>query len=325
MLQHKRYLQILFLILGIILTSTMGYAYYFSKTYPLPFTNRISFDAKIKFIREHIDVNKIDTIVVGSSIGLNDVQGAYLEKTSKVCNHVLNLSVFEASPVQVEQLLMLENAFPNLKRIVYSAQFSDFQHASSFRDYHPKWISKYIAHKFTPVVEAKFLADAAKNITFLEKREEKWKKEHLQSNKFTYLGFDHTGSVPLHIFEKDTYNNPFNAKRWNNPHGSLYVAKAFEALDRISKDAYKKGIKFYMVQQPYRQALIKKYKHIPMELNMFLHRITKIVTKNHGKVLSLYKTLPLDDRYFADRSHLNEKGSKLSAEAIGRFIDKQEK
>ena len=325
MLQPKRYIQIFLLILGVILTSTMGYAYYFSKTYPLPFTNRISFDAKIKFIREHIDVDKIDTIVVGSSIGLNDVQGAYLEKASKVCKHVLNLSVFEASPVQVEQLLMLEDAFPNLKRIVYSAQFSDFQHASSFRDYHPKWISKYIAHKMSPIVETKFLADAAKNIAFLEKREEKWKKEHLQSNKFTYLGFDHTGSVPLHIFEKDTYNNPFNARRWNNPHGSRYVPKAFEALDRISKDAYKKGIKFYMVQQPYRQELIRKYKHIPAELKVFLHRITKIVTKNHGEVLSLYRELPLDDTCFADRSHLNEKGSKLSAEAIGRFIDKVEK
>lgn len=325
MLQSKTYLKTLFLILGIIVMSTMGYAYYFSKSYPLPFTNRISFDAKIKFIREHIDVKEIDTIIVGSSIGLNNVQGAYLEKASNKCKHVLNLSVFEASAVQVEQLLKLQDAFPNLKRIVYSAQFSDFQHASSFHDYHPKWISKYIAHKFTPIVEAKFLADAAKNIAFLEKREKNWQRDYAQNNKFTYLGFDHTGSVPLHIFEKDTYNNPFNAKRWNNPHGSLYVAKAFEALDRISKDTDKKGIKFYMVQQPYRQALIKKYKHIPAELKMFLHRITKIVTKNHGKVLSLYKTLPLDDRYFADRSHLNEKGSRLSAEAIGRFIDKEEK
>jgi len=315
----------LFLILGIIVTSTMGYAYYFSKTYPLPFTNRISFDAKIKFIREHIDVTKIDTIIVGSSIGLNNVQGAYLEKASKACKHVLNLSVFEASPVQVEQLLMLEDAFPNLKRIIYSAQFSDFQHASSFKDYQPKWIRLYIAHKLTPVAEMKFLADASKNIAFLKQREKKWVKDHLQSNKFTYLGFDHTGSVPLHIFEKDTYNNPFNARRWNNPHGSRYVAKAFEALDRISQDAYKKGIRFYMVQQPYRQELIKKYKHIPVELNTFLHRITKIVTKNHGKVLSLYKELPLDDACFADRSHLNEKGSRLSAEAIGKFIDQQEK
>jgi len=175
------------------------------------------------------------------------------------------------------------------------------------------------------VVEAKFLADASKDIAFLANRKKEWQVKHGQSNKFTYLGFDRTGSVPLHIYEKDTYNNPFNAKRWNNPHGSLYVAKAFEALDRISKNAYKKGIKFYMVQQPYRQALIKKYKHIPVELKMFLHRITKIVTKNHGKILSLYKELPLSDVYFADRSHLNDKGSILSAEAIGKFIDKEEK
>jgi hypothetical protein len=257
---------------------------------------------------------------LGSSIGLNNVRGEALQKVSKQCKHVLNLSVYEASPVQVEQLLMLQDAFPNLKRIVYSAQFSDFQHASSFRDYQPKWISQYIAHKLTPVVEAKFLLDASKNIAFLENRKKEWASKHGQNNKFTYLGFDSTGSVPLHI-----YGNDIIKKRWENPHGSLYVARAFEALDRISQDAYKKGIKFYIVQQPYRQELIKKYKHIPAELNMFLHRITKIVTKNHGKVLSLYKTLPLSDDYFADRSHLNDKGSILAAEAIGKFIDTQEK
>jgi len=319
-MKTEKYLKLLFSLVIVIFTITIVYTYQFSKTYPLPFTNRISFDAKIKFIREHIHVTEIDTIIVGSSIGLNNVRGEALEKSSEECEHVLNLSVFEASAVQVEQLLKLQDPFPNLKRIVYSAQFSDFQHASSFRDYHPKWISKYIAHKFTPIVEAKFLADAAKNIAFLENRKKEWKVKHEQKNKFTYLGFDHTGSVPLHIYGKDIIQ-----KRWNNPHGSLYVAKAFEALDRISKNAYNKGIKFYMVHQPYRQELIKKHKHIPAELKMFLHRIIKIVTKNHGKVLSLYKELPLSDVYFADRSHLNDKGSILSAEAIGKFIDKQEK
>ena len=302
------------------MTSTVAYAYYFSKEYPLPFTNRISFDAKIKFIREKIDVTKIDTIIVGSSIGLNNVHGVALEKSSKRCNHVLNLSVYEASPVQVGQLLKLIGAFPNLKRIIYSAQFSDFQHASSFRDYQPKWIRQYIAHKLTPIVEAKFLLDASKNVAFLENRKKEWESKHGQNNQFTYLGFDYTGSVPLHIYGKDIIK-----KRWENPHGSLYVAKAFEALDRISKDTYKKGIKFYMVQQPYRQEPIKKHKHILAELKMFLHRITKIVTKNQGKVLSLYEELPLEDAYFADRSHLNDKGSILSAEAIGKFIDEKEK
>lgn len=320
MLNSKLYVKILFFILFILFGTSAAYTYQFSKQYPLPFTNRISVDAKIKFIREKIDVRKIDTIVVGSSIGLNNVQGVYLEKASKKCKSVLNLSVYEASPVQVEQLLELMSAFPSLKRVIYSAQFSDFQHASVFKDYKPKIIAKYISHTLNPAATAKFVFDASKNLPFLIQRKEEWIKKHGHSNTFTYLGFDRTGSVPLHIYGKDIVK-----KRWNNPHGSLHPPKALEALDRIARKMQEKGIKFYFVQQPYRQELIKKHKHIPAELNWFLGIVTKIITPYHGKVLSLYKELPLNDAYFADRSHLNDKGSILSAEAIGKFIDNEEK
>lgn len=320
MLTSRRYLQILFILFAVILTLTFGYTYQFSKQYPLPFTNRISFDAKIKFIKEHIDPRKIDTIIVGSSIGLNNVQGAYLEKASKKCNGVLNFSVYEASPVQVEQILELIGAFPHLKRVIYSAQFSDFQHSTSFKDYKPKDIETYISYGVHPLTDAKMIAEASKNLAFLQNRENEWEEKHGHNNIFTYLGFDKTGSVPLHIYGKDIVK-----KRWENPHGSLHPPKALEALDRIAKKMQDKGIKFYFVQQPYRQALIKKYAHIPAELNWFFGIVTRIITPHGGKVLSLYKDLPLSDAYFADRSHLNDKGSILAAEAIASFIDAQEK
>lgn len=83
MLKSKTYLKILFVILGTILAMTIVYAVDFSNKYPLAVTSRISFDAKLKFIREHIDVDTVDTIIVGSSIGLNNIQGTYLEKASK--------------------------------------------------------------------------------------------------------------------------------------------------------------------------------------------------------------------------------------------------
>jgi len=320
MRHYKIYVRNLFIILAVILASAVSYAYYFSTHYPIPVTNRISFDAKIKFIREHIEVDRVDTIIVGSSIGLNNVRGEALEAFSKQCKHVLNLSVYESSPVQVGQALELIDVFPNLKRVIYSAQFTDFQHATSFKDYHPKWIKKYIAHQMSPVIEAKFLSDASKNIPFLINRKKEWQEKHGQKNKFTYLGFDHTGSVPLHIYGKDIIK-----ARWKTPHGSAHPPRAMQALDALAKKLQNKHIRFYFVQQPYRQPLIKKYKHIPLELNWFLDKVTKIVSSHGGNVLSLYKELPLSDEYFADRSHLNDKGSVLGAKAIGRFIDKIEK
>ncbi|MEA3492112.1 MAG: hypothetical protein U9R27_09455 [Campylobacterota bacterium] len=320
MQKYKTYLKRLFIVYAIIFASAYTYAYYFYKNYPIPVTNRISFDAKIKFIRENIDVDSVDTIIVGSSIGLNNIQGAYLEKGSKKCNSVLNLSVYEASAFQVEQLLELTDAFPNLKRIIYSAQFSDFPYPSKFKDYDPEFIKKYIRHELNPIEYFNLMFDSCKNLIFCIKRELEWGKKHAMNNKFTYLGFDHTGSVPLHIYGKDIIH-----KRWAAPHGSHQEKRAFPAVARMTKKAHEKGIKFYFVQQPYRQALIDQHKHIQNLMITFPERIKKIMAENGGLFFSLHEELHLDDKYFADRSHLNDQGSIIGSEAIGKFIDENEK
>lgn len=140
------------------------------------------------------------------------------------------------------------------------------------------------------------------------------------NNKFFYLGFDASGSVPLHIYGKDIVMH-----RWKNPHGSRHVQTAFNALDRMTKRAHNKGIKFYFVQQPYRQELIKKYAYVQSEMDRFLKLTKDIMLKNGEHFLSLYKELHLDDTYFADRSHLNDRGSIIGSHTIGKFIDKSEK
>lgn len=319
MLKSNQYLKTLFSILSLIMVAVMVYIYYFNAHYPLPFTSRISLDAKIKFVRNHIDADKVDTIIVGSSIGLNNVQAPYLEKSSDKVHYALNLSVYEASALQVEKLFQLSEYFPHLKRVVYSVQFSDFQHASHFKNFDIATVGKYMTHTLNPFSSLKFVFDASKDLRALFKRQETWEEKHGKNYKFTYLGFDKRGSVPLHIYGKHIIQS-----RWAKPHGSRHLNEPFDAVDRMAKKAKEKGFEFYLVQQPYRQELIKKHWHIPAELNWFLKRVTSVVEKNQGHVLSLYKTLPLDDRYFADRSHLNDKGSILSAEAIGKFIDKTE-
>ena len=318
-MKSKTYLKILFVILGTILAMTIVYAVDFSKKYPIAVTNRISFDAKLKFIREHIDADTVDTIIVGSSIGLNNIQGTYLEKASKKCQNVLNLSVYEATPLQIEQLLELTDAFPHLKRIIYSAQYSDFPHAKTFKDYDPKFLIKYIRKELNPIEYQALLFRSCQDLEFCIKREKEWKEKHGMNNKFTYLGFDSTGSVPLHIYGKDIIGH-----RWRNPHPGIMNPKSFEAVDRMSERAQKKGIQFYFVQQPYRQPLAKREK-VKNALNYFAKSINDIVTKHGGKFLSLHEKLHLSDKYFSDRSHLNDQGSIIGAEAIGKFIDENEK
>ena len=319
MLNNKKYIQILFTLFGIVLALVISYIIYFSRHYPLPITNRISFDAKIQFIYQHIDINDIDTIILGSSLGLNDVQGPFLEKVSKKAKHVLNLSVFEASAFQVEQLFELRSAFPNLKRIVYSGQFSDLYHPARFKNYDSKFIKKYIMHKLNPIEYAKLLFDSCKNIFFCINRQKEWANKYMKNNKFSYLGFDYTGSVPLHIYGKDIIPH-----RWKDPHGAAQNPKSYEAIARMAKQAQKEHIQFYFVQQPYRQALIDKFQFVHDVMYALPKRMINTISPYNGKFISLYQTLRLRDKYFADRSHLNDKGSVISAEAIGKFIDKSE-
>ncbi len=319
MKKYRNYVRNLFIIFATILLLVVAYIYHFSTNYPIAITNRISFDAKIKFIREHIDPDKVDTIIVGSSIGLNDVQGAYLEKASKKANHVLNLSVYEASAFQVGQLLLLTDAFPNLKRVIYSAQFSDFPYPSKFHDYNPKLLIRYMRHELNIFEYAKLMFGACKDLYFCYNREREWSEKHGQNNKFPYLGFDHTGSVPLHIYGDDIIQ-----RRWSIPHGSTQNPGAFKAVERMTKRITDKGIKFYFVQQPYRQPLVDGYEHIQVLMKSFPKRISKIMRENGGYFLSLHEKLHLKDKYFADRSHLNDQGSAIGAEAIGKFIDETE-
>ena len=294
------------------------YSYYFIKHYPIPITNRISLDAKITFIQEHIDINSVDTIIVGSSIGLNNVQGETLETSSIKAQKVLNLSVYEATPPQIEQILQLIPIFPNLKQIIYSAQYSDFAYEGKLKDYNATFISSYLNGSLSSKEKLTFYFKSCQNIFFCMKRAWNWKDKYQQNNQFTYLGFDATGSVPLNIYGDDII-----VSRWQKPHSKKQNNRTFDALDRMSQKAKNSNIDFIFAIQPYRQPLIDSFPHVAPTMLKFSQRTKNIMTKNAGKFIDLHSKLQLQDKYFADRSHLNDKGSVVSSKALGEFLDMQ--
>ena len=319
MLKYKTYLKLLSLMLVSIFGAALLYLYIFSKIYPLPILNRVSLDAKIKFIRDQIDINTVDTIIVGSSIGLNNVQGDVLEKTSIKCQSVLNISGFELRAAQVEQILELTTVFPNLKRVIYSAQFSDFSASAILEEYDPALIKKYLTNTLNYQDDISILFHSYRNIFSCIQRNWNWKKKYMSNNKFSYLGFDRMGSVPLHIYGRDIIK-----RRWENPHLEKQDMSSYLTLERRVKKAKKDNINFYFVMEPYREALVNKFEHVHRTMNFFEYNVTKILLDNDGKFLNLHKQLHLSDDYFSDRSHMNDKGSTVIAQAIGQFIDENE-
>ena len=315
-LRYRTYLKILFIAIGVVGVMAIAYSYYFIRHYPIPITNRISFDAKITFIKEHISVSEVDTIIVGSSIGLNNVNGEVLEESSKKIKEALNLSVYESTPPQIEQVLELTPTFTNLKRVIYSAQYSDFAYAGRFKDYNSTFINSYLTDSLSTKERAIFYFKSCQNLFFCISRAWNWRDKYQQNNRFTYLGFDSSGSVPLHIYGDDII-----PKRWSSPHSTRQNDHAFKALERIAKRLKKQNIEFIFVMQPYREPLVEKFPHVAPTMQKFAKRVEGIVSKYGGRFLNLHDRLHLKDKYFADRSHLNDKGSIVSSRAVGEFVD----
>ncbi len=318
MFKYKTYVNILSLVLVGIFSSTFIYLNTYTRNFPIPLLHHMSLDAKMMFIRDMDNKENIDTIIIGSSIGLNNVQGVVLEESSEHAKHVLNLSGFGLVTIQVERILELTSLFPNLERIIYSAQFLDFSRSLIFENYDVDFLKDYI-NLGKNGINLKYSFYTYKHFMEFIKNTRRWEETYMSSGKFAYLGFDHTGSVPLHIYGDDIIQY-----RWETPHSISPLKENYLALERMVKKTKKQGINFYFVIQPYRLPLVKKSEHIHKTLESFDQVTKKIIIPNGGKVLNLHKYLHLNDDYFADRTHLNDKGSAITAEAIGKFIDKNE-
>jgi hypothetical protein len=309
------------LILIGIFGGSLLYLYVFSKTYPLPIVSRVSLDAKIKFIREKVDINSIDTVIVGSSIGLNNVQGIVLEQSSKKINKVLNLSSLGLAPIQIEQLLEITTIFPKLKRVIYSAQFADFWYPFVFdEDFDASLIGRYISNNESFKDNLYLLFVGYKNILTFIKNHWLWDKKYVADNTNYCLSFDSSGSVPLRIYGSD-----IDQKMWSEPDTTDQSEENYQALDRMAKKLSRDDIIFYFVLQPYREPLLRKYTDLNTTMINFGKRVKNLVLKRGGKFLNLHDQLHFSDTYFVDREHLNDKGSAIASRAIAKFIDINER
>lgn len=319
MFKYKTYVRRLSLILLSIVIGSFIYIYFYSKTYPIPIFHRISLDAKMKFIRDMENKDQIDTLIVGSSIGLNNLQGIVLEDSSKNVKQILNLSALGLTTTQIKQLSKLFSLFPNTKRIIYSAQFEDCSGAFLFGE-------KEVEHARGYVLLGKghinfhYSMHTFKHLIEFTKNHWKWEKEYAPNNTNHGLTFDRTGSVPL-----DMYGDNINHDMFATPPLDTKLYKEnFSALEDMLKDLQSKNIKFYFIAQPYRQYMIDKYDNIRIAREEFTKKMRKITLNHGGEFIDLHTKLHLNDEYFADREHLNSNGSILTAKEVAKLIDDSE-
>ena len=251
---------------------------------------------------------------------MNNVIGSILEKNSNVVKHALNLSVYEATALEAKQLYDLSKVFPNVKRVIYSAQYSDFPHPWEYKNFDTKTLGKYMTNELSTLKTLKLIFKACNNLPFCYKRAKKWKSKHQNPSEFTSLIFDHTCSVPLKIYRQEKVGS-----RWYLPHPGIMHGKSFEAVELMAKDTNKRGIKFYLAHQPYRPELYKKHESVRGAISYFDKKVNESLKNYNNAYLIKLQNLPLTNRDFADRTHLNDIGSAKVTKAIAKFIDSKEK
>lgn len=318
MLTSKTYVKILVTLLFAIFAGTFIYIYIYAKHYPIPLFSRISLDAKMMFIRDMTNKEDIDTIIIGSSVGLNNIQGIVLENESKKVEHVLNLSSFSLEVVHVEKIWDIILFFPNVKRVIYSAQSLDFTGESTFEITNLDFVKEYI--NLDPnSINLKYSFYAYKHFLQSVERHWDWEKKYMAHHKYSNIDFDRTGSAPLKIYGEDIIK-----RRWINPYVKETDEESYLSLARIMNKAEKDNIKFYFLAQPFRIPLLQEHKHIRERISYFQMRTQDIALKNNAYFLNMHMKLKLEDKYFADRLHLNDKGSVVATKALAGFIDANE-
>ena len=315
---YKQYIKRLMAVLLTIFIGSFIYAYIYSIYYPIPLTSRISLDAKLKFIRDLPDRDNIDTIILGSSIGLNNINGPILEQKSKKIVRLLNMSAFSMEVSHFDTIVTLLSQFPHLKRVIYSAQSLDFTLGSSFSTPDMPLLTEYI-NLGKEKSSLKYALICFKDFVNIIKRQWTWKEKHLTHNAFENLDYDYTGSAGLHIYGKDII-----PRRWNNPFVMPTRTKSYEALKHIITYLQERKVKFYFVAEPYRLPLVKKDKHLRKILATFHAKAKETVEVNKGTFINLHNKLHLDDKYFADRIHLNDTGNGIIANELAHWIDTHE-
>jgi hypothetical protein len=298
--------------------SAFTYIYIYTKQYPVPIFHRVSLDAKMRFIRDLDDREQFDTAIIGSSIGLNNLQGIVLEDSSKSIKRVINLSSLGLKMTQIEQLLELLALFPHIKRVIQSAELEDFSQTYVFEKSDIQFAKRY-TQLGKEHIDLQSMIYTFKHLVEFAKNHWKWKKEYAPHNTNYCLSFDRTGSVPLHIYGED-----INQRRWSTPPPLDQGEANYEALERVAQTFKDKGIRYYFIVEPYRQPLLDEHPDLKAVRNHFSERVQKIVEKHGGFFLDLHKKMKLGDDYFVDREHLNNKGSLLTAKEVAAFIDAHE-
>ncbi len=298
--------------LAVLLIATYAFIIYAERFYPLRISDNVAFDAKVRFLKDSQRITGSDAAIVGSSMGLINLNGKTLEEKSKKINRLVNISSWGEQVLQVEQELQLIADNKNIKYVIYPLQMEDFSF-DKLHDLDFEELNKYIKGEFTLYPYNRVFL----NIFSFLKAFYNYQSYHQTEHRYPSLLFDETGGVNYRI-----YGENIEKERWEKNIVYGLNKKNFDALKRIAKAFQKKNITFIVVMTPLRLPVLAESPEWQKQFEEFSQLMEKIRLESSFLYLDLHRKLMLGDQFFADSSHVNYEGSVLLSEHVADFIDR---
>ncbi len=297
--------------LAVLLIATYAFIVYAEKLYPLRISDNVAFDAKVRFLKDSQRIPGSDAAIIGSSMGLINLNGKTLEEKSKKINRLVNISSWGEQVLQVEQELQLIADNKKIKYVIYPLQMDDFafdkQHDLDFEE-----VNKYIKGEFTLYPYNRVFL----NIFSFLKAFYNYQSYHQTDHRYPSLLFDETGGVNYRI-----YGENIEKERWKKNIVYGLSKNNFEALKRIAKLLQDQNIKFIVLITPLRLPLLEASPEWKKQFEEFTRLMETTALESKFNFLDLHHLLMLEDEFFADSSHLNYEGSVLLSEIVANYVD----
>lgn len=315
-MQYQRYIFATFAFSACLYALLIVAMYKVESTFHLPVYNHVSLDAKLHFLKHQADLEQADTIILGSSMGLNNINGPLLEDASPHVEKVVNISAWHMKCTALEPFItnLVQNG--NAKRIIYIAQYLDF--TGTYHLYGPsdKTVFGYL-HE-SPLYTLLFKMNALNNIFNLIDDYLRWESMFTNTRGYQNLAFDRTGGALLDINESNAHTG-----RWGSidaPTLAPLDEENLNCLDNLASLSQTNGINFYFVISPFREALIESSPELQRVMTDFDVATREILHHEHTYHINTHQMLNLDDSNFADKSHLNIKGATTKTNTLVEIL-----
>ena len=267
---------------------------------PAAMTGSLCMDEKINFLSQHPE-NDAQIIVIGSSMGLNNLNSKLIVDSLQPDGRFINLSAWGRSIKQSGDWLnlVLETTSPRL--VILPCSLMDFNQQSDTQrhDYDLQEVRRYLQNPnpiwshtrhFDPIYYLKHAPEIA--------------NARKQRSMYATLAFDTYGGVMLEPIDWT------NQSRWTLLSGTnrLSSQDQYRALAEIADMLAARNCKLVVLQTPIRISLAAKNQPV---IDKHFKQLAQSCAHPNITYFNAHEALRLDDANFADGTHLNQNGATI--------------